>query len=93
VSRYYVNSATSESQFEFPSAAVAASAAVTGGDGLLSNGVGNPGDPAPQGWTIAYSRSDGAPYYVNSATSETQFEYPGAPPEVSGPLRPFWRPF
>ena len=31
------------------------------------------------GWEVAYSRSDGSPYYVNTHTQETQFEIPTAP--------------
>eukprot|EP01048_Picozoa_sp_COSAG05_P019892 COSAG05_NODE_3238_length_2215_cov_1.879547_1_plen_363_part_00 len=35
----------------------------------------------PADWELAHSRTDGRPYYVNLATGESQFEFPGGEPE------------
>ena len=38
-----------------------------------------PAAQLPAGWTTAVSKSSGEAYYVNSATGESQFEFPDAP--------------
>ena len=32
----------------------------------------------PAGWEVAYSRTDGKPYYYNKLTNTSQFEFPEA---------------
>ena len=45
----------------------------------------SPDEDLPEGWAQAHSRRNGQPYYINTLTNGTQFDYPKAPAELGEP--------
>ena len=79
--KYYVNSVSGDTQFEFPDGP----AEGMEDESLGATGIGGPrrtvskDKPLPPGWDTATSRSTNQKFYVNVVTGESQTEFPSAP--------------